>query len=133
MTDVQRAAVADTIRQQTDAFIAAFNHLDPSVFVDQVASVESFADGGMLYPSADSLASQVHSFVAGIRSLDVGWEQLHVTVLALDAGVVTGTFHENVVDKAGKTMKLHGAWTGVYQRRDGKWRIVQGHESFTNP
>jgi hypothetical protein len=133
MTDAQRAAVADTVRQQTDAFIAAFNHMDASVFIEQTATIEAFAESGTLYPSADSLARQVRGFVAGIRSLDVGWDQLHVTVLAPDAGVVTGTFHENVVDKAGKTTKFHGAWSGVYQRRDGKWRIVQAHESYTNP
>lgn len=133
MTDAQRAAVADTLRQETDAFIAAFNRMDPTVFVDQVANIESFAESGTLYPSRDSLTSQVRGFVAGIRGLDVGWEQVHVTVLAADAGVVSGTFHENVVDKAGKTTKLHGAWTGVYQRRDGKWGIVQAHESYATP
>jgi uncharacterized protein (TIGR02246 family) len=130
MTDAQRAAVADTVRRQTDAFIAAFNHMDPNEFIAQMAINESFAESGRLYPSRDSVSGTVRTFVAGIRSLEVGWDQVQVTVLAPDAAVVTGTFHENFVDKAGKTTKLHGAWSGVYQRRDGKWGIVQAHESY---
>lgn len=131
MTDAQRAAVADTVRRQTDAFIASFNRMDASVFIDQIATNEAFAETGALYPSRDSIIATVRGFVAGIRSLEVGWDQVHVTVLAPDAAVITGTFHESFVDKAGKATKLHGAWTGVYQRRDGKWGIVQGHESYT--
>lgn len=32
--------------------------------------------------------------------------------------------------KNGAQTKLGEAWTGVYERRDGKWGIVQAHESY---
>jgi uncharacterized protein (TIGR02246 family) len=57
----------------------------------------------------------------------------HVTVLGPDAAVLTATYaipHRTPEDRP---HTLAGAWTAVFQRRDGRWVIVQEHLSDVPP
>ena len=59
-------------------------------------------------------------FVVGAREL---------TVLGPDAAVLTMTYAIPHRTPAGRPHTLAGAWTAVFQRRDGRWVIVQEHLS----
>ena len=54
---------------------------------------------------------------------------MHVDVLAPDAAVVTTTYRVPHLTPAGQPHVIAGAWTAVFQRRDGRWVIVQEHLS----
>ena len=57
----------------------------------------------------------------------------HVTVLGPDAAVLTTTYaipHRTPEDRP---HTLAGAWTAVFERRDGRWVIVQEHLSDVPP
>ncbi|MGZ8378479.1 MAG: nuclear transport factor 2 family protein [Gemmatirosa sp.] len=57
----------------------------------------------------------------------------HVTVLGPDAAVLTATYaipHRTPEDRP---HTLAGAWTAVFQRRGGRWVIVQEHLSDVPP
>jgi ketosteroid isomerase-like protein len=57
----------------------------------------------------------------------------HVTVLGPDAAVLTATYaipHRTPEDRP---HTLAGAWTAVFQRREGRWVIVQEHLSDVPP
>jgi uncharacterized protein (TIGR02246 family) len=57
----------------------------------------------------------------------------HVTVLGPDAAVLTATYaipHRTPEDRP---HTLAGAWTAVFERRDGRWVIVQEHLSDVPP
>jgi uncharacterized protein (TIGR02246 family) len=130
MTEMQRTAIADSVKQLAEGFVAAFRNLDPSVFVDQLAINEQHVENGSLHPSRDSLLAAVRSFATSLSKLAFVWDDMQVSVLAPTAAVLTGTYRETAVDKNGAQTKLRGAWTGVYERRAGKWGIVQAHESY---
>jgi hypothetical protein len=49
MTDMQRTALADSVKQLAKGFVAAFRNLDPSVVVDQLEINEQYVENGFLF------------------------------------------------------------------------------------
>jgi ketosteroid isomerase-like protein len=57
------------------------------------------------------------------------WDSMYVDVIARDAAVVTATYHVPHLTPRGQPHTIAGAMTEVFQRRDGRWRVVQEHLS----
>lgn len=129
--DAQRQAVAQEVRGLGDSLVAHLRRLDAETYLAQLADNDGYAENGVFYPTRDSLLSAVGHFPKMFTSLDVGWDGVpRITVLGPDAAVFSGRFHEAAQPVTGPAMKLHGVWTGVYQRVSGRWSIVQAHESW---
>jgi ketosteroid isomerase-like protein len=54
---------------------------------------------------------------------------MHVDVLARDAAVVTATYHIPHLTPRGQPHTIAGAMTVAFQRRNGRWSVVQEHLS----
>jgi ketosteroid isomerase-like protein len=54
---------------------------------------------------------------------------MYIDVLAPDAAVLTATYRIPHITPQGHPHTVGGAWTAVFQRRAGKWVIVQEHLS----
>lgn len=135
ITEVQRTAIADTVK-------AAHRALFASVSTRNTDSVMSFlvaddrltwVESGMIYPSRDSVVRAVRSFFGGMRAVTVTSAEPKVMVLGRSAAVLTTTFRESFTDTAGATQQVTGAWSAVYHRTPSGWKIVQGHESYPVP
>lgn len=127
----QARAVGDTIRLQADRFIAALTSLKIDRFIDQFTNEPDlvYVDNGRIYPSRAALAAAAGGFFGRVRSASGRWESPSVLPLALDAGAFTGIFRAQMADTAGHPLWTEGKiWTLVYQRRSGRWVIVQAHE-----
>jgi hypothetical protein len=109
---------------------------------DVVASLTSlYPDTGrVVSATGGSLTTSRDTLVAGIRSFwtNVGknmqqptweWGPMYVDVLSRDAAVLTTTYRVPHLTPDGRPHVIAGAWTAVFQRRDGKWLIVQEHLS----
>jgi hypothetical protein len=57
------------------------------------------------------------------------WHDVHVDVLSRDAAVVTASYTIPHHTPAGRPHTIAGAWTAVFQRRNGRWVVVQEHLS----
>jgi ketosteroid isomerase-like protein len=57
------------------------------------------------------------------------WEDMHVTVLAPDAAVLTATYRIPHKTPRGDPHVVGGAWTAVFQKQPKGWVIVQEHLS----
>jgi hypothetical protein len=131
MTDAERQAVAQEVRAQADSFVAAIHQLNAQPYLDQLASNEFYGENGAFYPTRDSLLSAVGHFTSMFKGIEVTWEgDPRITVLGPDAAVFSVAFREVNQPTVGAAMKAHGVWTGVYQRVNGRWGIVQAHESY---
>jgi ketosteroid isomerase-like protein len=139
LSAAEREAIADTIRSRitTAANLSA---------KDVVASLMSLypdsgrvisASAGRLTTSRDSLALDIASFWRNIgqnmRQPRWEWGPMYVDVLAPDAAVLTATYRIPHITPQGHPHTVGGAWTAVFQRRDGKWVIVQEHLSDFQP
>jgi hypothetical protein len=57
------------------------------------------------------------------------WTSMTVDVLAPDAAVMTSTYRVPHLTPTGMNHVIGGAWTAVFQKRGGRWVIIQEHLS----
>ena len=136
ISSAQRDAIADTLRA---AITKAYDLTAPG---DKVARLMSLypANGPVISASGGQVTTSRDSLQAGIRAFwdNVGrnmkepkwtWGTMHVDVLSPDAAALTTTYSVAHLTPRGEPHVIAGAWTAVFQRRDGKWVIVQEHLS----
>jgi ketosteroid isomerase-like protein len=136
LTGAQRAAIADTLQTMIRS---AYDLSRPGDAVARLMSLYPAsgpvvsASGGQVSTSRDTLAAGVRAFWDNVgrnmRGPDWQWGAMHVDVLAPDAAVVTTTYRVPHRTPAGEAHVIAGAWTAVFQRRGGRWVIVQEHLS----
>src|SRR5688500_12722534 len=130
------AALADTLK----AVIAnAYDFTSPDILTRMNALYPDSgevvsASEGHLVNSADSIRAGIAQFwqEAGqnMRNPRWVWDEVHVSALAPDAAVLTGTWSIPHIAPHGGEHIIRGAWTAVFRRSgDGRWRIVHEHLS----
>jgi hypothetical protein len=91
------------------------------------------ASGGRITTTREALETGIKSFwtYVGSNMQDPTWiwGKPQVDVLSADAAVVTTTYRIPHRTPAGEPHTVAGAWTAVFERRGGKWVIVQEHLS----
>ena len=91
------------------------------------------ANSGHATTTPDSVRAAVNSFweEVGVNMKDPKWEwgEMYVDVLSPTAAVVTATYSIPHRTPRNLTHVLTGAMTAVFQKRDGKWVIIQEHLS----
>lgn len=132
----QRTAITDTLRT---LIVNAYDITRPGDAVARLMSLYPAqgrvvsANGGQFTTSRDSLESGIRAFWENVgrnmRDPVWQWGPMQVDVLSPDAAVVTATYRVPHHTPAGMPHVIAGAWTAVFQRRDGRWVIVQEHLS----
>jgi ketosteroid isomerase-like protein len=136
VTSAQRAAIADTLRT---LLVSAYDLSKPGDAVGRLMSLYPpvgpvvSASGGQVSTSRDTLQAGIRAFWDNVgrnmRDPKWTWGPMHVDVLAPDAAVVTATYRVPHLTPRGEPHVIAGAWTAVFQRRGGRWVIVQEHLS----
>jgi ketosteroid isomerase-like protein len=136
LTGAQRTAIADTLRS---LIVTAYDLSKPGDAVTRLMSLYPptgnvvSASGGQVSTSRDSLEAGIRAFWTNVgqnmRDPRWTWGTMHVDVLAPDAAVVTTTYRVAHLTPRGEPHVIAGAWTAVFQRRGGRWVIVQEHLS----
>lgn len=132
----ERAAIADTLRGK---IVAAYDLAGPGDAVARMMSLYPAtggvvsASGGRVSVSRDSLESGIRAFWQyvgqNMRDPKWTWDSMHVDVLSRDAAVVTATYRVPHLTPRGQPHTIAGALTAAFQRRDGRWVVVQEHLS----
>jgi uncharacterized protein (TIGR02246 family) len=135
LTEEQKAAIADTVRQLSMDYLASVSTLDADTVMGFHIDSDEFAWSIDSELSLDfeavkaSAAAKYAALVAARVSLDT----VRVAVLGPDAAVLSGAGAAYVTDPAGQEMKLPLAVTFVAARRGGRWVLLQGHSSHAPP
>ena len=91
------------------------------------------ANSGRASVSRDSLEAAIRYFWNNVgvnmRNPHWAWEQFYVDVLSPNAAVVTATYLIHHRNPQNQPHVLGGAMTAVFEKRDGRWVIVQEHLS----
>lgn len=91
------------------------------------------ANSGQASASRDSLESAIRYFWNSVgvnmREPRWEWERFYVDVLSANAAVVTATYRIPHRNPRNEPHVLGGAMTAVFEKRDGRWVIVQEHLS----
>jgi ketosteroid isomerase-like protein len=136
LTAAERTAIADTLRTM---IVSAYDLSKPGDAVSRMMSLYPptgnvvSASGGRVSVSRDSLEAGIRAFWQfvgqNMRNPKWTWDDMHVDVLARDAAVVTATYHIPHLTPRGQPHTIAGAMTVAFQRRGGRWSVVQEHLS----
>jgi uncharacterized protein (TIGR02246 family) len=131
MTQMEAEEVIQAIMDRTSAWVDAHLRLDAEGVMDifENSADLKHAENGMIFPSFDAIAELVDRWSETASAMEYVWQERHVLPLAPDAAVLTSTFSYRTTFKSGEVKSGHAAFTGVFVRRNGVWRIVHGHES----
>lgn len=139
LSAAEREAIADSLRTLVEN---AYDLTQPdvvagflSLYPDTGRIVSAAA--GRVTTTRDSLEAQVRWFWENVgqnmREPEWIWDGAWVDVLSLDAAVLTTRYRVPHLTPAGAPHTIGGAWTAVFERRDGRWVIVQEHLSDVPP
>ena len=133
LTDGQRAAIKDTIEQLMAEIADAGRARDADRIRAAFAESTVSAFNGVIIEGSDARFELTRQFLGSLRTLDGSYKNVHLEVLASDAVVVTRNDDIFWTDTTGTEGELHTAWTGVFRRIDGEWRVIYSHESWPSP
>jgi hypothetical protein len=135
MSSAEKKVIADSLKRLV---VAAYDLSKP----DPVGSLMSLyptsgrvisASGGVTTTTRPQLEQGIKAFwtYVGRNMKQARWEwtSMTVDVLAPDAAAMTSTYQIPHLTPMGMNHVIGGAWTAVFQKRDGKWVIVQEHLS----
>jgi ketosteroid isomerase-like protein len=135
MSAAQKKAIADSLKQLV---VTTYDLSKP----DPVKRLMSLyptegrvisASGGVTTTTRPQLQQAIQAFWTyvgqNMRHPRWEWTSMTVDVLAPDAAVMTSTYRIPHVTPMGMNHVIGGAWTAVFQKRNGKWVIVQEHLS----
>ena len=132
-TDAERAAVADSARALLAQQDIGAESLSGAAWTARFSSDPDarFAGDGVVY-ALDALRTAADVFYSNLESLKVAADATDVIVLGPEAAVIVRQAHMIVKTKTGQEATVQLVFTGVVQRRDGQWQMVQTHESELN-
>ncbi len=133
LTDEQRAAIAEELAQQFDAYAGVVRQLDQDgvmSFFQQGQDV-TYAKHGEITRSWSSLAELVRNGWPAYAEVErFEWGELHVQVLAPNVAAVTATFDFAASDTAGSPVSVAGTFSTVWLEVGGAWKIVNLAQTF---
>lgn len=135
MSAAEKKAIADSLKRLV---VSAYDLSKP----DPVKNLMSLyptegrvisASGGVMTTTRPKLEQGIKAFwtYVGQNMKQARWEwtSMNVDVLAPDAAVMTSTYRVPHLTPTGMRHVIGGAWTAVFQKRGGRWVIIQEHLS----
>jgi uncharacterized protein (TIGR02246 family) len=129
LTEEQRSAIADSIRQIRGDLFAAAERLDAAELTSYFAEDGVFIIAGH-YQSHDEFAQGIRNGFAGRQSLSWTIQDQRIDVLSANVVAVADIAVYVATDTLGITSEAPVMHTEVWVRRDGGWKILHAHESI---
>jgi ketosteroid isomerase-like protein len=136
LTDDQKTAIAEEIRQGFDSYAAAVRQLNQDAVLSMFQQSDdfTFAENGAVFRAWSALADLVHrSWPLYASVQDFEWGELHIQVLAPSVASVTTTFDFAGTDTTGVQVSVNGTALYVWLKTDSGWKIVTAAEMFPRP
>ena len=135
MSASEKKAIADSLKRLV---VSAYdlNKPDPVKNLMSLYPTEGrvvSASGGVMTTTRPQLEQGIRAFWTyvgqNMKQPHWEWTSMNVDVLAPDAAVMTSTYRIPHLTPTGMHHVIGGAWTAVFQKRGGRWVIIQEHLS----
>jgi hypothetical protein len=137
LTLERAAAVEVDVRSFTRTVAHDVTEDGPVAWRKHFADVPAFfmaVDGHLVYSSGAAAMAAIPDLARTIKHIELRWgDDLRVDPLTADLAVVGSTWHEVIVNAAGKRMEETGYFTGVVEYREGRWQFRNAHWSVAAP
>ena len=135
MSESEKKAIADSLKRLV---VSTYDLSKPnavkrlmSLYPDSGRVIS--ASGGVITTTRPQLEQGIQAFWTyvgqNMRNPKWEWTSMTVDVLAPDAAVMTSTYRVPHLTPTGMNHVIGGAWTAVFQKRSGRWVIIQEHLS----
>ena len=136
VSDAERRAIADTLSRRIEQ---AYDFSHGGAVVERLMALYPdtgrvvSAAAGHVTTSRDSLRAELTHFWEWVgqnmQQPRWRWGPRYVEVLSPTAAVMTATYAIDHRTPEGRPHVVGGAWTALFEKRDGRWVIVQEHLS----
>ena len=128
MDERDRSEIVRSVEAAMRSFETAERALDAERLIAHFADVPDFHmynDGQRL--NYGTMAAGVRAAFPTLRSIEGGFTDIRVLVLAADAALVTARFQETITDATGAEIRQQGTASWLWRKLAADWRIVYGH------
>lgn len=88
-----------------------------------------FISNGVYFDSFDQFMTRYRAGVSGLRSQEMNVEKKKITVLSEDNALLTADGNFNAILNDGRNISGKFAWTFIYSKIDGEWKVIHSHMS----
>lgn len=134
LSEADKTAIADSAKAVVQKIVDLSNQRDfKNVFLLYSPDADAhFIENGRLFPSLDDMKKEYDEFGPMLESLENKVDRWDVTVLAADAVLINLPLHFSIKAKGRPEYQGTYVWSGVVQKRNGKWILIHSHESWLN-
>lgn len=124
-----------TVEKQIDSIfhvmVKAGENLDYAMLTSAVDDKHraGFISNGTYYARYDSLVDVMKSRTQGIAKQTITIQKQKISVLADNIALLSATGEAKVDTNSGNSFVVKFFWSFVYEKTDGKWQVVQSHQS----
>jgi hypothetical protein len=131
LTDAQKAAIADSAKSVAQEVARGVETLNGAAVLARCSADPDarYLENGFLYASFGAFKDSLYADYATLEPVSYQIDAMDVVVLGVEAAAITESFHFTVKTKAGEEVKGQGIASLVAQKRQGRWQIIQWHES----
>jgi uncharacterized protein (TIGR02246 family) len=131
MSDAQKAALGDSVKAVAVGMVDRMNQGDMTSGWTMYSTDPKarYVENGMVHPSLDAMKKMSADMMPNIEKFRIDIDATDAIVLGPDAVLINSPFHMTMKPKGKSEYTGQGVWTGIFQRKDGKWELVATHES----
>ena len=131
---VDKTVVADSAKAIAKRVIDNSNKLDfEAAFSNYSSDADArFTENGNTYASLDAMKAAYKDLMVSLEIVQNEVKSWDVMVIDAEAAMVTLPIHGKLKVKGRDAIEVDYVWSGLIQKRNGKWLVVQSHESWVN-
>jgi len=130
-TDPSTTAIETAILEANARMTYAANSLNADAFFEYILDSDKgvIIQNGVLFKTRQEALEAVKRGFVGIATLKRQIESPRITIISPDLAVLTGEGNTIATLQDGRTITNHFAVSLIFQRKDGQWKVLQGHYS----
>lgn len=130
-TDPATTAIEKAILDANDRMIEAANSLNADAFFEYILDSDKgvIIQNGVVFKTRSEALEAVKRGFVGIAKLKRQIENPRVIVISPELAVLTGEGNTVAALHDGRTITNRFAISLIFQRKDGQWKVLQGHYS----
>lgn len=129
MIEAEHAKISEEVKQTATGLVTAALQGDAERVLSFYDGAAVIVEQGQIRASMDEVKQSVRAFYQHNQVLENALEEMRVQVLSSEAAVLTCYFRFASADAAGQKQQMKGAWTAVFVRQKGEWKVVAAHQS----
>jgi hypothetical protein len=132
LTASEKSQIITEILLLTDNWAIAHNQMNAdkaSEFWDNSSDL-MFAENGEFFKDWNSIHNYLHDFYASTFLMSLSWTRREIIPLSLNSASLAGRLHIVAHYKSGESFEINSMFTGVFIKKNGKWVLIHGQESF---